>query len=81
MKKRNDVRHGFVFVFLSMLIAGCASVRNLPDKILLGAPFSEMYSELNIITDVDRIGRQEIVVRFTGTALFGVDKYSLRAKS
>jgi outer membrane protein OmpA-like peptidoglycan-associated protein len=63
-----------------MLIAGCASIRNLPEKILLGDPFSEMYSELNTITDVERIGKEELIIRFPDTALFGVDKYSFQAE-
>ncbi len=74
-------------VFISLIallvgfVAGCATIREfpleLPKRIVFRTPFDELCSELYSIADVERVGREELIVRFPGIALFGVDEYSL----
>ena len=56
--------------------AGCVSIRELPERVVHGvSPFSKLHSELYTVAEVERTGREEFIVRFPGTALFGVDEY------
>lgn len=66
-----------VIALLGSFAASCATIRELPERIVLRTPFNELYSELRFVANVERRGSEELIVRFPGTALFGVDEYSL----
>lgn len=78
MDKPTRTRSVIVIALLCVVASGCARIYTLPEGIGFGDPVGELYSELNAIADVERRGREELIVRFPGTALFEVDEYSLR---
>jgi len=70
-----------VIALLGAVVAACAGIQKIPERITAGATFGRLYTELKRVADVERVDKKELILRFPQGTLFRVDEYALRAEA